>query len=369
MKIWDLSTPAFLVDLDVLEKNIEEAAELAQKSGKSLWPMVKTHKSTEIAALQKAAGAEGFLVGTLLEAEKLVEKGFTNIMVAYPVAGRENIKRVVDLAKKARIILSLDCMEAAEQINRALEEAGIALEYLIIVDSGLKRFGVLPEDIKKLAEELSAHKNLKLTGIATHPGHVYGVGSPEEIKNVAHDEIRALRTAAENLERAGFNLQIIATGSTPTFMHVLEDERINVLRPGNYVFYDSIQASLGVVPFERCAFTVMGTVISKPRAGELLVDVGSKCLGLDKGAHGTSLLKGYGTVIGHPELTLVSLSEEVGKMEIKGKTALQVGEKVRIIPNHACAACNMTSFLVGHRGEEVEKIIEVDMRNGTKKVL
>lgn len=365
MKIYDLVTPAFLVDLDILEKNIKEAAELARGSGKRLWPMVKTHKSTEIAAMQKAAGAEGFLVGTLFEAERLVEKGFTNVMVAYPVAGKENIGRIVNLAKKARVILSIDCVKAAEQINVALEENGIILEYLIIVDSGLKRFGVLPEDAARLAKELVSYKSLKLIGIATHPGHVYGLGRPEEVKKIAFEEINALKTAAEILEKEGFNLEIIATGSTPTFRHVLEDERINVLRPGNYVFYDSIQVALGVVPFERCAFSVMGTVISNPRPGNLIVDVGSKCLGLDRGAHGISLLKGYGTVVGHPELTLVSLSEEVGKLEVDGKTSLEVGEKIRIIPNHACAACNMTSYLMGFRGEEVERIIEVDMRNGT----
>ncbi|MCF6096865.1 alanine racemase [Thermovorax subterraneus] len=364
MKIYDLATPAFMVDLDILEKNIKEAAELVRGNGKRLWPMVKTHKSTEIAAMQKAAGAEGFLVGTLLEAEKLVEKGFTNIMVAYPVAGKENIKRVVSLAKKARIILSLDCIKAAEQIHAVLEENGITLEYLLIVDSGLKRFGVMPEDSAKLAKKLLAFKSLKLIGIATHPGHVYGVSRPEEVKRIASEEVNALKTAAELLEKEGFDLEIIATGSTPTFRYVLEDEKINVLRPGNYVFYDSIQVALGVVPFERCAFSVMGTVISNPRPGNLIMDVGSKCLGLDRGAHGISLLKGYGTVVGHPELTLVSLSEEVGKLEVEGETAVKVGEKLMIIPNHVCSACNMTTYLVGFRGEELERIIEVDMRNG-----
>ncbi|MCG0275745.1 MAG: alanine racemase [Thermosediminibacteraceae bacterium] len=366
MKIYDLPTPVFLVDLDILEGNINEAAKLARDFGKRIWPMVKTHKSTEIAAMQKAAGAEGFLVGTLLEAERLVEKGFTDIMLAYPVAGRENLKRVVRLAQKARIILSIDCVEAAREINFALEESGVALEYLIIIDSGLGRFGVLPEDAAKLARELRTLKALKLIGISTHPGHVYGASRPEEVEKIARQEIQALKTAADILEKEDINLEIIATGSTPTFRHVLEDNRINILRPGNYVFYDSIQVALGVVAFERCAFSVMGTVISSPRPGNLILDVGSKCLGLDRGAHGISMVKGFGTVVGHHELTLVSLSEEVAKVEVEGKTELKVGDKVRIIPNHACAACNMTSYLVGYRGEDVEKIIEVDMRNGSK---
>ncbi|TYP53282.1 alanine racemase [Thermosediminibacter litoriperuensis] len=367
MKIYDLPTPVFLVDLDILERNIREAAELARDYGKRLWPMVKTHKSTEIAEMQKAAGAEGFLVGTLLEAERLVEKGFTDIMLAYPVAGRENLKRVVRLAQKARIILSIDCVEVAREITSALEENGIQLEYLMIIDSGLRRFGVLPEDAVGLARDLAAFQALKLAGIATHPGHVYGASESEEVDEIARQEAGALKTAAGILEKEGFKVEIVAAGSTPTFRHAVKDERINVLRPGNYVFYDCIQAALGVAPLEKCSFTVMGTVISKPRPKNLIIDVGSKCLGLDRGAHGISLVKGFGAVAGHPELTLVSLSEEVAKVEVEGETSLRVGDRVRIIPNHACAACNMTSYLVGCRGEEVEKIIEVDMRNGTWK--
>ncbi|ADL08569.1 alanine racemase [Thermosediminibacter oceani] len=367
MKIYDLPTPVFLVDLDVLEQNIKETADIVKTYGKRLWPMVKTHKSTEIAAMQKAAGAEGFLVGTLLEAERLVEKGFNDIMLAYPVAGRQNLKRVIRLAQKARIILSIDCVEVAREINSALEENGVELEYLIIIDSGLRRFGVLPEDAAGLARELAALKTLKLVGIATHPGHVYGASGPEKVDEIARQEVDALRTAAGILEKEGFKVEIVATGSTPTFRYAVKDERINVLRPGNYVFYDVIQASLGVVPLEKCSLTVMGTVISRPRPGNMILDVGSKCLGLDRGAHGISLMKGFGAVAGHPELTLVSLSEEVAKVEVEGETSLKVGDRVRIIPNHACAACNMAGYLVGCRGEEVERVIEVDMRNGTRK--
>jgi D-serine deaminase-like pyridoxal phosphate-dependent protein len=151
------------------------------------------------------------------------------------------------------------------------------------------------------------HTRLKLRGIATHPGHVY------------------------------------ATGSTPTAAHAAASGVVTVLRPGNYVFHDNTQIALGVVPEERCALTVLATVLSRPRPGTLLIEAGSKCLGLDKGAHGTALMSGFGLVKGHPELTVAGLSEEVGKLAVSGDTAVAVGDKLAVIPNHACSAANLTT--------------------------
>ncbi|MDK2878965.1 MAG: hypothetical protein PWR06_1681, partial [Thermoanaerobacteraceae bacterium] len=286
MDIKNLSTPVFMVDLDILEFNIKEMASLCKKNNKELWPMVKTHKSTQIARMQQEAGAKGFLVGTLDEAEKLAQEGFKNIMLAYPAAGEQNVARVINTAKKSRIILSLDGMDAAKALNEAAKCHGLTLEYLIIIDSGLHRFGVLPEEAVELASNLSVLEYLKLVGIGTHPGHVYGASSPEEVRKVAGEEMEAMKRAKKNLEIAGYKVDIVATGSTPTAMYVAEDENITVLRPGNYVFYDNIQMALGVVPESRCALAVLGTIISHPREDTLIMDVGSKCLGLDKGAHG-----------------------------------------------------------------------------------
>ncbi|HHW02095.1 MAG TPA: amino-acid racemase [Thermoanaerobacterales bacterium] len=365
MDIKELTTPAFLVDLDVLEKNIEDMTDLCSRNNKKLWPMIKTHKSTQIALMQQTAGAEGFLVGTLDEAEKLVQEGFLNIMLAYPVAGEENVARAVNLAKKARVILSLDGIDAARVLNDAAKCHGQTLEYLIIIDSGLHRFGVLPEEAVELASNLSVLEYLKLVGIGTHPGHVYGSSSPEEVRKVAGEERQAMKRAKKNLEVAGYKVDIVATGSTPTATYVAEDENITVLRPGNFVFYDNIQMALGVVPESRCALTVLGTIVSHPREDTFIMDVGSKCLGLDKGAHGISMVKGYGMIKGHPELLITDLSEEVGKIKLLGKTKIKVGDKVRVIPNHACSAANMTDYLIGHRNGRIEKTIYIDMRGGS----
>lgn len=365
MNIKELTTPSFLVDLDILEKNIEDMATLCKRKNKRLWPMVKTHKSTQIARMQLAAGADGFLTGTLDEAEKLAQKGFFNIMLAYPVAGAENVARAMNLAKKVHLIFSLDGVDAAKALNDAAEDADIKLEYLIIIDSGLHRFGVPPEDAKILAYNLSAFSHLKLVGIGTHPGHVYAASSSEQVKKVATEEVKTMKRAKDSLEDAGFRVDIVATGSTPTAAYAVEDENITVLRPGNYVFYDNIQMSLGVVTETRCALSVLATIISHPAQDTFIMDAGSKCLGLDKGAHGISLVKGYGAIKDHPELLITDLSEEVGKIKILRGTKVKVGDKIQVIPNHACSAANMTNYLIGHRKGIIEKTIYIDIRSGS----
>lgn len=361
----ELTTPSFLVDLTVMEENIRDAAAMCEKGGKQLCPMVKTHKSVGIAALQKQYGAKQFLVGTLDEIEKLAEHGFSDFVLAYPVAAAENITRVLDLAAKVHITVCFDGFEAAEQMQQLACQAKQKLDYLIIVDCGLHRFGVRAEQAAALARRISTLPNLRFKGISTHPGHVYGVSSHADIVRVAQEEVDTLERAKVLLADAGFLSEVVATGSTPTMAVAAQNKTVTTLRPGNYVFYDAIQIALGVVPEERCALTVLATVIANPSDNLFMIDAGSKCFGLDKGAHSASLVNGYGVVKQHPELVIEGLSEEVGKIRAIGGTNLKVGDKIEVIPNHSCATANMTDFLIGHRKGIVEKMVVIDARGGS----
>lgn len=361
-----LTTPGFLVDLDKLEHNIRELADLCSANNKQLCPMIKTHKSAEIAALQAEFGAASFLAGTLDEAEELDRYGYKRIVLPYPVATDENIARVIRLSRSADITVSFDGAEAARKFESQLVNEGRLLEYLIIIDCGLHRFGVIPDEVLELARELSGFPHLSFKGIATHPGQVYGKTNMAEVEAVAREEIVALEQAKKLLSSAGYNVEIVATGSTPTIPFTVKNKTITTLRPGNYVFFDAIQVALGVVPAERCSLTVMASIIANPGKDIFIMDAGSKCFGLDKGAHSVALLKGYGIVKGHPELTVEALSEEVGKLRACGGTDLKVGDKIEIIPNHACAAANMTNFLIGCRDGLVERVLSVNARGGLR---
>jgi D-serine deaminase-like pyridoxal phosphate-dependent protein len=368
MNKFDLQTPAILVDLDRLEHNIKKYQALCNKNNKQLWPMVKTHKSIEIVKMQQEAGAAGFLCGTLDECEAICNAGIQNIMYAYPVASNASIKRIVELSKKCNFFIRLDNLEGAKKINALAGSAKTKINYTIIIDSGLNRFGVQPDNVVPFAKSLQGLKSLVFKGISTHPGHVYSATKPEDIPKYVTDEKIAIKKAVIALKAAGYKLELITSGATPTFTGSLTDENINVLHPGNYVFNDNFQLSTKIAQATECALSVFTTIISNPCQERFICDAGAKCLGLDQGAHGNTSIKGYGYIKEHPEITISSLSEEVGKLHIEGNSKLKVGDRIEIIPNHACSAANLTSYLIGCRGNRVEKTIQINMRgNSTKK--
>lgn len=366
MNIQNLRTPAILLDLDVLEQNINSYQSACDAASKQLWPMVKTHKSLEIAKLQSDAGATGFLCGTLDECEALCDAGYRTLMYAYPVTSKESIERAISLSKKCDFILRIDSLDGAELVNRAALEAGVVISYTIIVDCGLHRFGISPEKVAEFADALKDKSGLKLRGISSHSGEVYAAVSAEDVPNYASKESAAIATAVTALEAAGYTLEIISTGSTPTYFMTLSDCNIGIYHPGNYVFNDCIQLSNGTAKESDCALTVLATIISHPSEELFVCDAGAKCLGLDQGAHNNTSIVGHGRVKGHPEIIVAALSEEVGKLKLIGKTNLKVGDKIEIIPNHSCSTANLTSFYIAKRRDDALKAIPVDVRSNSQ---
>ena len=368
MKKESLQTPAIIVYMDALEHNLKKYHDEAKAHGKQIWPMIKTHKSLEMIDMQEAAGATGYLCGTLDEAEALCKKGVKNIMYAYPVASEVSIKRVIEIAKKANFIIRLDNLDGAALIEKYAAEAGITIQYTIIINAGLDRFGLKPDKVLEFAEAMKQFPHLKFVGVSSHPGHVYSATKHEEIQKYVDDERNSVATAVKALKDAGYKLEIVSSGSTPTFWGSVGDENIQIFHPGNYIFCDYIQMSIDIAKEEECALAIYATVISHPNEETYICDAGAKCLGLDQGAHGNAAIKGHGYVKGHPELTVYSLSEEVGKIHADGPTDIKVGDKIEIIPNHSCSSANLTSYYIGVRGDEVERVIPVDIRgNSTRK--
>ena len=363
--IENLETPTLLLDLTVLENNIKTYQQVADDYSKELWPMIKTHKCTEIALLQQEAGAAGFLCGTLDECEALIRAGIKNIMYAYPVVSEPNISRMLKIAKACNFVMRIDDLRQAKILNEYALSSKMHLNYTIIINSGLNRFGIEPKYVMEFACKMQPFKNLIFKGICTHLGHVYGASDYEGVISIAKEEMGVIKTAYNLLKNAGHNLEFVSSGSTPTFLEVAKNTDLNKLYPGNYVFMDNIQIALGVAKEQDCALTVLATVIANPRSGTYIIDAGSKCFGLDKGAHGGDGLVGYGLIKNYPELTLDRLSEEVGVITGR-EIALEIGEKIQIIPNHSCSAANMASYYICKRGDFAVGSFRVDMRNNAK---
>lgn len=360
--IKDIYTPAILVDLDVVEHNLNKYAIMAQNYGKQIWPMTKTHKSSEFLKLQKEYGAMGYLCGTIDECERAAELGMETVMYAYPVSTMTSISRLLRVAKKTRLILRIDGIDAARQINIAAAKDNQTIDYTIIIDSGLHRFGVPATEVVTLFRSLNEFSHLHFCGISSHPGHVYACKTSGEVPLYAEQEIDALHTAYELLRKNDIECEIVSSGSTPTFAQNLKDDVLQIYHPGNYIFNDCIQISTGTAVEEECALTILASIISHPSEELFLCDAGAKCLGLDQGAHGNTSVVGHGRIIGHPELVIDSLSEEVAKIHVNGLTSLKIGDKIRIIPNHSCSSANLTDYYVGVRGTKVDHLISVDIR-------
>ncbi|WP_404448397.1 D-TA family PLP-dependent enzyme [Sutcliffiella horikoshii] len=359
----ELDTPTLLLDKEILLKNICSMSDFANRENVNLRPHIKTHKSVEIAKLQLEHGAIGITTAKLEEAEVMAAAGITDILVAYPVSSPIKVERILSLLNQGvDLKVTVDNLEQVKLLQKALEKTDHTLEVWIKVNSGLNRCGVEPgEEAVGLAKAIILLSRLRIGGIFTHAGHSYGARGEEELERIALAEAAAVVRSAEACENAGIPILVRSVGSTPTYRISGLVEGITEVRPGNAVFFDSIQVGLGVADRSECALTVLASVVGVYE-GRIVLDTGSKTLCLDKGAHGLESVKGYGYVLDYPELTIERLSEEHGVAVFKGSCSLRLNDKVRIIPNHACTVANMFDEYVLVEGEYVVDKWKVDAR-------
>lgn len=261
-------------------------------------------------------------------------------MIAFPLVKKEQLLRFLKLKEKANIQLILDSVSGAELLDSICKLHSKSVEVLLKVNVGLNRCGVdsLEESVKLVKKHWRKNLNLKFKGLLSHAGHSYGTDNIESIKRIAKKETDKLVEIKNRLAKRGSRCNVISVGATPTAKFSINKSRVTELRPGNFIFYDNTQISLGVVQQEQCALKVVSTVVSK-RKDRVIIDAGSKTLGLDKGAHGNQSIKGYGKIINNPSCEIISLSEEHGI--VQGKKLPGIGEQIEIIPNHSCVVMNL----------------------------
>jgi D-serine deaminase-like pyridoxal phosphate-dependent protein len=353
-----LSTPAVVVDLDVLERNISRMATRAREAGVRLRPHAKTHKCPEIGRLQRSAGAWGLSLAKLGEAEVFVEAGFDDLFLAYPTVGEDKARRLLALSDRARLAVGVDSVDGARSLADAFHAAGRRLEVVLKVDVGYGRIGVLPEQAVAVAREISELPGLRLRGVFTHAGHGYLAEDRAGVEDIARLEGERLVETATRLREAGLPVDEVSVGSTPTAAVAMRIGGVTECRPGNYVFHDASQVALGTCGLEDCALTIVATVVSVPAADRAVVDAGSKTLSSDPLRPRAG---GHGRILGR-ESRLEKLSEEHGVIGVVPGESFRVGERVRILPNHACVVANLHDHLVGVSGERVETVLAIEAR-------
>jgi len=344
-----LDTPAVVVDLDVAERNIDRFQAYAERHGLAVRPHIKTHKLPALARRQVAAGAVGITCQKVSEAEAMVEHGgLDDVLITYNILGAAKLDRLVALARRVRLAVTADHPAVVDGLAAAFAAAA-PLRVLVECDTGAARCGVqTPAEAVELARHIAAAGGLEFGGLMTYPR----AGGPLGAQAFLAD-------AKRRCEDAGLAVGVVTSGGSPDMWRAHEAPVVTEYRPGTYVYMDRSLVRDGVCSFADCALTVLATVVSTPTPARAVVDAGSKTLSSDLRA-----LTGYGHVLGRPDLIIDQLSEEHGRIVAAdgGPTGLAVGERVRIVPNHACVVANLVDAVTTLRGGEVAGTVPVAAR-------
>lgn len=340
----EITTPAFLVDRAVVQRNCARMRDKAQASGVAFRPHVKTHKAVEIGRMQHAGMTGPITVSTLAEAEAFADDGFRDITYAVPIAPTPlKLERAAALARRIdRLGLLID----SERALHALEQFDYVFDVFLKVDCGYHRAGVDPAspDSARLAIAMSRSESVRFQGLLTHAGHSYHARDVEEIRRVAAEESGSLTRFRALLAAEGLADVLRSVGSTPTAAVVERFSECDEVRPGNYVFFDAFQATIGSCTLDDVAVSVLTTVVgSYPERGTMIVDAGALALSKDLGPEHIDPRFGFGIVCDLERrplpMRIVALSQEHGK--IAAQPVLPVGTRLRILPNHSCLTAAM----------------------------
>lgn len=343
MRIQDLDTPVLLIDLDIMERNIRRLQEYLDAHGIGNRPHIKTHKVPAIAHMQLEAGAIGITCQKLGEAEVMADAGIKNILITYNLLGAQKMERLVRLAKRTDLTVAIDNLTVAQGISDAAQAAGLTIGILVELATDLQRTGVpTPAALVELAQQVDRLLGLHLRGMMVYPS---GPSNADLISE-----------AIAGLQRAGLSTEIVSGGGSPTALQAHLVPGVTEHRAGTYVYNDKMMMDQGAATVEDCALTVLTTVVSRPTAERAIVDGGSKTFSSDAG-----LPMGY--IVNYPEAQIYNMNEEHGYVDVSACAIKpEIGERLRVIPNHACGTVNMHDEVYGVRGDEVEVIWRIQAR-------
>jgi D-serine deaminase-like pyridoxal phosphate-dependent protein len=342
----DLHTPCLLLDLTRVRRNAERVSEIAKRSGVRLRPHIKTHKCVEVARIQTEGHGGAVTVSTLEEARAFARGGFTDITYAVPIERGKFAEAIEILRSGVRLNLLTDDAATVTALDEACGREGARFDVFLKIDCGTHRVGVEPHtnEAIEIPRMISDAKNLNFAGILTHAGHSYNAKNTDEIVEIARHERDVMVRHAEHLRSEGMEVPTVSIGSTPTITHIDHLDGIDEIRPGNYIFFDNFQATLGSCAFEDTALTVLAAVIHKDSIRRrFVIDAGAIALSKDRGPAGLDPRCGYGRVLDvegdDTGMRVSGLSQEHGEIDAGDSKAfenLKVGERVRVLANHSC---------------------------------
>lgn len=344
----DIDTPAVLIDLDIVEANLKRAQEYADAHGLPLRPHVKTHKLPRFARAQMALGAIGITAQKLGEAEAMADGGLTDIFLPYNIIGPSKLNRLSALHDRVTLSVTADSLVTIAGYASRFKDSQNPLVVLVECDTGAERCGVQTADqALDLARAISAAQGLQFGGLMTYPPRGGMVNTNAW-----------LTTAIEILTHAGLAPSVVSNGGTPDLMQAASVTVATEHRPGTYIYNDRMQVAWDHCTLKDCALTVLATVVSRPTPDRAVLDTGSKALAADQ-----SPLPGYGHIPSYPAALVTALSEEHAVVDLaECASRPEVGDRVRVIPNHACVVSNLFDVVHLIRGDQVEEVAAITSR-------
>ncbi|HET7560623.1 MAG TPA: D-TA family PLP-dependent enzyme [Limnochordia bacterium] len=345
MRIDALETPVVLIDIDKVEANLKRWQDYCNKHRLANRPHIKTHKVVELARRQLELGAAGLTCQKIGEAEVMADAGFDDLFLPYNILGEAKLRRVIDLARRVRLSLTCDSVQVAEGLSRAAAAAGLTLNVLVECESGQRRCGVqTPEAACALAQRIDQLPGLAFGGLMTYPSSAAAAAF--------------VRETLALLAGSGLKARVVSGGGTPAMWHAHDWPEFTEHRAGTYVYHDRYTVKHGAATFDDCALRVLTTVVSRPTPERAVLDAGSKTLTSDLIG-----LEGHGLIVGAPQAQIVRLSEEHGVVESQdGPLPFAIGDRVEVIPNHACPVSNLFDQVVVRSGDEVMNTWQVAAR-------
>jgi len=359
----EIETPALVLDLDALERNIAKMAEFARSAGVRLRPHAKTHKCPVIALKQIAHGAVGQCVQKVGEAEVLVRGGIRDVLVSNQVVGERKLRRLAALAADATIALCFDAPEQVDQAARVARDFGVELGGLVEIEVGMERCGIAPgREAAALARRIADAPNLKFRGLQAYHGRAQHLATYQERAQAVAYAVDAVRETLDALAAASLSCEIIGGAGTGTFAIEAASGVYNELQVGSYVFMDTeyarIEAKDGgrYAEFEHTLF-VLASVISRAAGERAIVDAGLKSYSAEKGPP---------WVKDGNDIEVVGVSDEHGKLRLGPKAPrLSMGDKLWLIPGHCDPTVNLHDWYVGVRHGRVEALWPISARGAS----
>jgi D-serine deaminase-like pyridoxal phosphate-dependent protein len=366
MKVRDLDTPAIVVDLDQLERNIAAMAEGVRAAGSGLRPHTKTHKTPEVARLQLQHGAGGLTVAKLGEAEVLADAGFDDLLIANELVGAQKAHRLAKLARRITVRSCVDSLAGARMLSDVATETGVSFDVLLDVNTGLNRSGVIPEEAVELGAAIGALPGLVLVGVFSYAGAAPGAPDLGARRDWGVQEAEQAVAVARELQARGFAATTVSVAGTSSSLFAAAVPGVTEVRPGTYVFNDMGYHRLGINSVDDCALRIRSRVISRPAPDRAVIDAGSKVLTTEKRIVGNDD-PGFGFIEALPGTRITNLWEEHGvlKLDADGQQ-LAVGDVIEIIPNHVCPTINLADSWYGARGDEIEQEFAIAARGKTR---